>query len=111
MRVLGKVESTLDSIDAKKLSDEGVALLAELRASNAELKKTLAKPSLQKLPDDAGAAMARIKDTGLRSEARQDAVQPRAHDDPASTACSAAAKPTSRRPSRTCARSPTTCAT
>jgi ABC-type transporter Mla subunit MlaD len=62
IRVLGKVESTLDSIAVKKLSDEGVALLAELRASNAELKDLLAKPSLQKLPDDAEAAMARIKD-------------------------------------------------
>ncbi len=57
-----KVESTLDKIDAKKLSDEGVALLAELRASNADLKNLLAKPSLQKLPDDAEAAMVRIKD-------------------------------------------------
>ncbi len=62
VRVLTKVENTLDSINAKKLSDEGVALLAELRESNAELKKTLAKPSLQKLPDDAEAAMVRIKE-------------------------------------------------
>ena len=77
----GKVEGTLDSIDAKKLSDEGVALLAELRASNAELKKMLANPALQKLPDDAGAAMARDQGDRLRSEAREDARQPRAHDD------------------------------
>jgi ABC-type transporter Mla subunit MlaD len=62
VRVLDKVESTLDSIAAKKLSDEGVALLAELRTSNAEFKKMLTNPSLQKLPDDAGAAMARVKD-------------------------------------------------
>ena len=62
VRVLGKVETTLDSIAAKKLSDEGVALLTELRATNAELQKMLAKPSLQKLPDDAGAAVARIKE-------------------------------------------------
>ena len=61
-RVLAKVETTLDSIAAKKLSDEGVALMAELRESNAELRKMLANPALQKLPDDAGAAMARIKD-------------------------------------------------
>jgi ABC-type transporter Mla subunit MlaD len=61
-RVLAKVESTLDSIAAKKLSDDGLALLAELRASNAEFKKILTNPALQKLPDDAGAAMARIKD-------------------------------------------------
>ena len=62
VRVLNKFEGTLDSIDAKKLSDEGVALLAELRASNAELKKMLGSPALQKLPDDAGAAMARIRE-------------------------------------------------
>jgi paraquat-inducible protein B len=61
-RVLAKVETTLDSIDSKKLSTEAVALLAELRASNAELNKTLANPALQKLPDDAAAAMARVKD-------------------------------------------------
>jgi ABC-type transporter Mla subunit MlaD len=60
-RVLGKVESTLDKVDAKKLSDEGVALLAELRTSNAELRKTLANPALQKLPDDASAAVARMR--------------------------------------------------
>jgi len=61
-RVLAKVENTLDSIATKRLSDEGLALLTEMRASNAELKKMLANPSLQKLPDDAGAAMARVKD-------------------------------------------------
>jgi ABC-type transporter Mla subunit MlaD len=61
-RVLAKVETTLDNLDSKKLSTEAVALLAEFRASNAELKKTLANPALQKLPDDAAAAMTRVKD-------------------------------------------------
>ncbi len=61
-RVLGKVETTLDNIDSKKLSAEAVALLSELRASNVELQKTLANPALQKLPDDAAAAVARVKD-------------------------------------------------
>ncbi len=60
-RVLAKVEKVLDGIDAKKLSDESVALLTELRESNVELKKTLANPALQKLPDDAAAAIARIR--------------------------------------------------
>ncbi len=60
-RVLAKLETTLDNIASKKLSDEAVALLAEMRESNAELKKTLANPALQKLPDDAAAAMARIR--------------------------------------------------
>jgi paraquat-inducible protein B len=56
-----KLERTLDSIDAKKLSNEAVALLAEARESNAELKKTLSNPALQKLPDDTAAAIARIR--------------------------------------------------
>jgi len=59
--VLAKVETKLDGVDVKKLSDEAITLLAELRASNAELKKTLSNPALQKLPDDAGAAVARIR--------------------------------------------------
>ena len=58
---LAKFEATLDSVAAKKLSDEAVALLVELRASNGELRKTLANPALQKLPDDAAAAIARIR--------------------------------------------------
>jgi ABC-type transporter Mla subunit MlaD len=60
-RVLAKTETKLDGIDAKKLSDQGVALLGELRDSNAELRKTLANPALQRLPDDAAAAVARIR--------------------------------------------------
>ncbi len=59
--VLGKLETSLANLATKKLSDEGVALLSELRATNAELKKTLSNPALQKLPDDAGAAVARIR--------------------------------------------------
>jgi paraquat-inducible protein B len=60
-RVLAKVEATLDNLATRKLSDEGVALLSELRATNAELKKTVASPVLQKLPDDAAAALARVR--------------------------------------------------
>jgi paraquat-inducible protein B len=60
-RVLTKLETKLDQIAAKQLSDEAVALLAEIRASNADLKKLLANPALQKLPDDAAAAMASVK--------------------------------------------------
>jgi ABC-type transporter Mla subunit MlaD len=59
--VLGKLETKLDGIGAKQISDETIALLSELRASNAELKKTLASPALQKLPDDTAAAMARVR--------------------------------------------------
>lgn len=60
-RVLAKIETTLDSLATKNLSDEGVALLSELRATNAELRKTFASPVLQKLPDDAAAALARVR--------------------------------------------------
>jgi phospholipid/cholesterol/gamma-HCH transport system substrate-binding protein len=58
---LSKLEKTLDGIQAKKVSDEATALLAELRQSNAELQKTLGNPKLQKLPDDAAAALASVK--------------------------------------------------
>ncbi len=60
-RVMGKVETTLDGLAVKQFSEEGVALLAELRTTNAELRKTLANPAWQKLPDDAAAAMARVR--------------------------------------------------
>jgi len=61
-RVLAKAETTLDSLAAKKLSDEAVALLAEMRESNAELKRTLANPSWQKLPEDAAVAAQRFRE-------------------------------------------------
>jgi ABC-type transporter Mla subunit MlaD len=60
-RVLGKMETALDGAKLGKVSDEAVALLAELRESNAELRKTLGNPALQKLPEDAGATMARLR--------------------------------------------------
>jgi ABC-type transporter Mla subunit MlaD len=60
-RVLAKTETALDNLATKNLSDEGVALLSELRATNAELRKTVASPVLQKLPDDAAAALARVR--------------------------------------------------
>ena len=60
-RVLAKIETTLDNVDTKKLSNDAIALLAEARESNAELKKVLANPSFQKLPDEAAAAVARVR--------------------------------------------------
>ena len=59
-RLLTKAETALDSVALKNLSGEAVALLAELRQSNADLRKTLANPALQKLPDDAAAAFAKV---------------------------------------------------
>lgn len=60
-RVLAKMETTLDGIDAKRLSEEGVALLAELRRSNADLQQILANPATKKLPDDMAAAVAKVR--------------------------------------------------
>ena len=57
---LAKIEAALDEFARKKVTDEAAALLGELRESNAELKKTLSSPALQKLPDDAAAALARV---------------------------------------------------
>jgi paraquat-inducible protein B len=60
-RTLAKLETTLDGLQTKKMTEEATALLAELRQSNAELRKTLGNPALQKLPDDAAAAIASVK--------------------------------------------------
>ena len=60
-RTLGKFEKKLDDVNAKKLSDEGVALLAELRQSNADLATILNDPALRKLPADTAAAVARAR--------------------------------------------------
>ncbi len=57
-----RVDSTLAGVDAKKLSDEGTALLAELRQTNAELKALVSDPAWRKVPEDASAAAAKVKD-------------------------------------------------
>jgi ABC-type transporter Mla subunit MlaD len=57
LRVLAKVESSLDQLAVKKLSDEAVALLAEVRKTNEDVKKLVANPALQKLPEDAAATL------------------------------------------------------
>ena len=61
-RTLAKIESTLNDIAAKKLSDEAVVLLAELRKSNAELQATLTNPTFKKLPESADAAIQKVRD-------------------------------------------------
>jgi paraquat-inducible protein B len=60
-QTLGKIESTLDQIQAKKLSDEAQGLLAELRQTNAELKSTLGSPAFRQLPQDASNALAAMR--------------------------------------------------
>lgn len=61
-KTFAKLDTTLDQLQAKKISDEATALLAELRESNAELKKTLANPAWQKVPEDTAAAVARVRE-------------------------------------------------
>jgi ABC-type transporter Mla subunit MlaD len=60
-RTLAKIETTLDGVAAKKLSDEAVGLLAELRQTNGELQTFLANPAFRKLPDDTSAALAGVR--------------------------------------------------
>jgi ABC-type transporter Mla subunit MlaD len=61
-RTLSKIDKTLDGIASKKISDEAVGLLAELRQTNGELKSYLANPALQKLPADTSAALASVRE-------------------------------------------------
>jgi ABC-type transporter Mla subunit MlaD len=61
-RTLAKIESTLNDVQAKKLSDEAVALIADLRKSNAELQTMLASPSFKKLPESAEQAIQKVRD-------------------------------------------------
>jgi paraquat-inducible protein B len=61
-KTLAKIESTLNDIAAKKLSDEALTLLADLRKSNAELQATLSNPTFKKLPDTADQALTKIRD-------------------------------------------------
>ncbi|HEY3179138.1 MAG TPA: MlaD family protein [Casimicrobiaceae bacterium] len=61
-RTLAKIESTLNDIAAKKLSDEALVLLGELRKSNAELQATLTNPTFKKLPESADAAIQKVHD-------------------------------------------------
>src|SRR5205085_5900559 len=61
-RTLAKIESTLNDVAAKKLSNEAVALLADLRKTNTELQATLSNPTFKNLPDTADAALQRVRD-------------------------------------------------
>ena len=61
-RTLAKLESTLNDLQAKKLSDEAVGLITELRKSNAELQATLANPAFKKLPESADQAIQKVRD-------------------------------------------------
>lgn len=60
-RTLGKLDATLDQLQAKRLSDEAVALLAELRKTNADLRQTLGSPEFQRLPQDASKTLDQMR--------------------------------------------------
>jgi phospholipid/cholesterol/gamma-HCH transport system substrate-binding protein len=60
-RTMAKIESTLNDVEAKKLSNEAVALLGELRKSNAELQSTLTNPAFKKLPESADATLSEVR--------------------------------------------------
>ncbi|MBS0326181.1 MAG: MCE family protein [Proteobacteria bacterium] len=60
-RTLGKLDKTLDGIQSRKLSDEAIGLIAELRSTNAELKTLLASDALQKLPENTTATLASVR--------------------------------------------------
>jgi paraquat-inducible protein B len=59
---LDRMDKTLASIDAKKITEEGTALLAELRQTNGELRTLLQNPAWQKLPEDASAAVVKVRE-------------------------------------------------
>jgi len=61
-KALVKLESTLDQLQVKKVSDEAAALLAELRQSNAELRKTLGSAAFQKLPEETSATINKMRE-------------------------------------------------
>ncbi|HVE48056.1 MAG TPA: MlaD family protein [Casimicrobiaceae bacterium] len=60
-RTLAKIEGTLDSIAAKRISNEMVALLQDVRKTNAELQATIADPAWRQVPKDASAAVADLR--------------------------------------------------
>ena len=60
-RTMSKLDTTLDGIRSKQLSDEAVGLLAELRQTNGELKSFLANPALARLPDNTTATLASVR--------------------------------------------------
>jgi ABC-type transporter Mla subunit MlaD len=58
---LGKLDATLDALQARKLSGEASALLSELRQTNADLRQKLGSPEFKRLPQDASNALAQMQ--------------------------------------------------
>ncbi len=62
-RVMDKIDHKLDQLAIDKISNESVALLAELRTTNQRLGAVLDDPALKRLPSDADAAVVQLKKT------------------------------------------------
>ena len=56
-QTLARIDSTLQEIQAKKLSNEAQGLIADLRKSNSDLQATLNDPAFKALPRDASNAL------------------------------------------------------
>lgn len=61
-KTLDRVDNTLANIDTKKITQEGTALLAELRQTNGELRTLLQNPAWKQLPEDASAAVVKLRE-------------------------------------------------
>ena len=60
-RTLTRLDTTLDGIASRKISDEAVGLITELRQTNAELRAFLDSDALRKLPQDTSATLASVR--------------------------------------------------
>ncbi|HLX30002.1 MAG TPA: MlaD family protein [Casimicrobiaceae bacterium] len=60
-QTFSKIDRTLDSLQSKKVSDEAVGLIAELRQTNGELRKILADPAFTKLPGQTSATLESVR--------------------------------------------------
>jgi ABC-type transporter Mla subunit MlaD len=60
---MDKIDHKLDQLAVDKISNQSVALLGELRATNQRLAAVLDDPALKRLPSDADAAVVQLKKT------------------------------------------------
>ncbi len=60
-RTFGKIDATLDQLQAKKLSEQATGLISELRQTNAELKATLGSAAFKQLPQETTAAIQQVR--------------------------------------------------
>ena len=60
-RTLEKMESTLDGIASRQISNEAIALIKEIRETNRQLQETIGDPAWRQVPRDASAAVAEVR--------------------------------------------------